>query len=264
MKIKFIATVIGLTASTLTAVAPAFAGELVKYNSGDIAGFDALLEELDVLESQGFDVINTERKNLDSDIVEQYQVDLSQLKLVDDYEVKVHFLHEGAWYRNQLGYTATGASEQSGLIFEDIVCRESPCLTGYRGSAGAANEVLSKGDYKSLGTLEAGTQLDFFLNRDAYGRDSFDTFYTDSTLNSDFDKLPEGHAMAYAIGEYIVMGWEDIKGGGDRDYNDVVFALELGQKNIDAIKDVPEPATTAALFGLGLAGVAGVRRRKQA
>lgn len=253
MKARFVATLTALVASMVTAVNPAGAADLKEYKAGDISGFDKLLTQVDSV------AIHKEAKALDPEWVAKHAVDPAKLFLVDDYDVKVHFLHEGALNRNQLGYTATGASNQSGLIFEDIVCLDQPCVTSYRRADKAPTEVLSKGDYKSLGTLKAGTQLDFFLNRDAAAYKVEDIWYTNTLLNKDDMQ----HAMAYAIDNYIVLAWEDNSIDGDKDYNDVIIALELGKKNVGAIK-VPEPATTTALLGLGIAGLAGARRQKKA
>ena len=55
-----------------------------------------------------------------------------------------------------------------------------------------------------------------------------------------------------------IIGFEDILGGGDEDYNDAIFALE-------GVTAVPEPVTMT-LLATGLAGMGGaglVRRRKK-
>ncbi len=68
----------------------------------------------------------------------------------------------------------------------------------------------------------------------------------------DLDAMGIGADYAYII------GFEDILGGGDEDYNDAIFALK-------GVTAVPEPVTMT-LLATGLAGMGGtglVRRRKK-
>ncbi|MDC0839451.1 MULTISPECIES: DUF4114 domain-containing protein [Limnospira] len=201
------------------------------------------------------DYIHTEYQALDPSFVSSRQLDLSKLTLDFNHEVKVHFLSEGAWYRNQLGVSATGATTISDtILFDDIVCLTSSCSThiGYRNSGNdpTAN-ALQAGDFVSLGTVNGGTTLDFFLNSDGYGRSNPTRLYVDSSRNRNgFQQV-----MAYEQSGYLVLAFEDIVGGGDRDYNDVVFALDIGKKNMNAIRgvQVPEPTMVLGLLAVGAA-----------
>jgi hypothetical protein len=58
------------------------------------------------------------------------------------------------------------------------------------------------------------------------------------------------------------IGQERFEGGenSDRDFNDVLFLVDMGEGNL---AKVPEPATTAALFAAGALGLFGVRRGKK-
>src|ERR1041385_7472582 len=60
-----------------------------------------------------------------------------------------------------------------------------------------------------------------------------DVFFTSNkSLNTDFnggsdiDHFASGTSSSLA--HQLIIGVEDLKGGGDRDYNDVVFSVDLG------------------------------------
>jgi Domain of unknown function (DUF4114)/PEP-CTERM motif len=95
------------------------------------------------------------------------------------------------------------------------------------------------------------------------------TFGTQTASNGDGLQ----HVVAYAYKNYILMGFEDLWGekgatGGknqssDRDFNDTVFVLDIGEGNVrNLIKPVPEPTMTLGLIGVGAAAVV-MRRRRQ-
>lgn len=195
----------------------------------------------------------------------QFQLDPSKLLLKYDHEVKVHFINEGAGYRNQLAFEATGATAASGLVFNDISSAESVGNWG--------GDALNLGDSVNLGVMKGGTQLDFWLKANGYsgGSNIFGT-----KTESNLDKLQ--HVVAYAYNNYIVLGFEDLYGdlwasgidaatgkyneNSDRDFNDVVMVIDIGEANVQELTGVPEPATALALLGAGVAGALGLRRRQ--
>ena len=94
----------------------------------------------------------------------------------------------------------------------------------------------------SLGSFDAGTELVFRLDvRPAGpGTDITDRFFTGNGSNN-LDDLAHALAVTTLVGEnYLTtVGFEDIYGGGDRDYNDFEFALTNVIDPRDAV--VPEP-----------------------
>lgn len=197
----------------------------------------------------------------------QLQVNSSQLKLKHDYNVSAFFINEGAEMRNQLAFTSTGTTNTKGLIFKDISCEGAECRGDWGGNA------LNFGDGVQLGEIKGGSQLDFFLRADGLNLGVNANIYGTQTADN-----PDGlqHAIAYAVsGKYILLGFEDLYGefeasGGhnqqsDRDINDVVFAVDIGEENVRSLlQPVPEPSVTLSLLGLGAAGLMLRRRQNSA
>ena len=186
----------------------------------------------------------------------------AMLHLSSDSTARVYFLTEGAGYQNTLGISTTGGgplSPDAALIFPN-----ASSTTGFGGSGSlvrTATEPLAPGDFVNLGAIKAGTSLDFFLI--AYGATGGKDFYsTNSSLNQ--DGLIHAVTMAANGSTYLIIGFEDMKGGGDRDFNDVVIAVEITPSIVPHIAGIgaPEPslATGALVTCLALLGF--TRRRR--
>ena len=57
-------------------------------------------------------------------------------------------------------------------------------------------------------------------------------------------------ALAVPESPYLIIGFEDLYGGGDRDFNDLVFAVDIGKANVEALIAGNEPAAVALLLFL--------------
>ncbi len=200
----------------------------------------------------------------------QFQLDPTKLKLKYDHDVSVYFINEGAGYRNQLALEATGTTNKTELIFNDISCSGTSGGIDCQGDWGG--NALKFGDGVNLGTFTAGTQLDLWLR--ANGLKRGDNAYIFGTQDS---QNPDGlqHVVSYAYNNYILVGFEDLYGDGsksgkfdeksDRDFNDVVVVLDIGEDNVKALTgvSVPEPSATLPLMVLGTIGMLKMRRRRQ-
>ena len=116
------------------------------------------------------------------------------------------------------------------------------------------NHTSSMSDFVNLGSVHKGDVLTFRLNVVTTG----DSLFSDKALNADgvnhvYSTAFSGDAIhGIPAGTYV--GFEDLRGGGDFDYDDETFVFT----NIAAI---PEPETYAMLLiGLGVIGNA-IRRR---
>ena len=195
--------------------------------------------------------INTEKNSLDASQIGARTLDLNKLHLNFDSKVSVYFINEGAGYRNQLGLQTTGGTViNSKILFNDVTCTSTDCknprhFNPQKPFGLADKQPLQIGDYFHLGKMKAGTKLDFFLRQDGYNKPSAQQFYTQRDRNP--DQLQ--HLIAYDYQDILVLAWEDMTNGGDKDYNDLVFAVDIGKKNIDQIPTLVVPEQLAPVMG---------------
>lgn len=193
-------------------------------------------------------------------------LDPSKLQLKQDADVRVYFVGEGAGYHNTLGVNTTGTGLTSGnpeLIFPDASSnnRYLDEAASNRKAGRNYSNPLAPGDFVDLGTVEGGSTLDFFLIANAvYGGKN--TYSTDMSVNP--DGINHTVALASDGSPYLVIGFEDLYGGGDRDFNDLVFAVDIGATNVAAITATPEPAFMCTLGLFGAAASWRITRKRKA
>jgi Domain of unknown function (DUF4114) len=190
-----------------------------------------------------------------------FNIDPSKLTLATDSNVRVYFVYEGAGYHNSLGFNTSGSGATSGnpkLIFPDAsssVGSFSSTATGTR----SASDPLLPGDFVNLGTFSAGTKLNFFLVANGASGGST-VFSTDASANPDgINHIATFTGKMFAVAQpnspYLFIAFEDLTGGGDKDYNDTIFALNVGAATVNALVTTPEPSlglVLAACLPLGL------------
>ncbi|MEI6314237.1 MAG: DUF4114 domain-containing protein [Syntrophus sp. (in: bacteria)] len=175
-----------------------------------------------------------------------FALDPQKLSLKTASDVRVYFVGEGAGYSNTLGFSVSADGKPVGnskLILPDTSSTVSfydPKSTVKR----TTSAPLLPGDYVNLGTFNTGSTLDFFLvaNGAAGGNNVFSTVTATNP-----DRI--NHVVAFAVpnSPYLVIGFEDMYGGGDRDFNDVLFAVDIGAQNVAALSGAPEPALLVVL-----------------
>lgn len=203
-----------------------------------------------------------EYRNESAQYLASISFDVSKLVLSTDTVARMYFLGEGAGYQNTLGISTTNSGPQSpgaSLVFPN-----ASSSVGFGGSGTpvrSVGEPLLPGDFVNLGTLKAGTALDFFLIANGASNGT-QVLSTNKSLNS--DGIVHAVALATPGSPYLVITFEDMVGGGDHDYNDVYFAVDLGSANVAKIMGLGAPEPSLAL-GVLLAGggLFGFSRRRR-
>ena len=205
-----------------------------------------------------------------------HQIDPSRLQLSTDAEVRTYFVSEGAGYHNMLGFNvdktgihtdSNGKTIDSRLIFPDASMPETYYKSGHRTKKNGGKNVsrsndfpLLPGDFVDLGTFSAGQTLDFFLVADD-AKNNHPVYDANPATNPDGINHMVSFSYAVEDSPYLLIGFEDLFDGGDNDFNDLVFVVDVGVENVNALVAAPEPGTMAAF---GIAGAIYYQRRRKA
>ncbi|WP_120495620.1 DUF4114 domain-containing protein [Kiloniella sp. EL199] len=195
--------------------------------------------------------------------------DLTQIVITDDHPVTVTFEGEGAGYRNSFGWYKVNTT--TGQIYDVQFIWENASSQGSGGNLinGVTQESLdvSSGDQIGFFIVANGYGINnsFFTNWDGTGY--FEMRNADGTVASIYSTnpslyhvAPDGteteirnhdyHTAAYGdtlalnpdgilhtVGRLdvdqgtLTLGFEDLYNGGDRDFDDTVFTVDIGQAN---------------------------------
>lgn len=166
---------------------------------------------------------------------EGFQLDASRLYLrtESDKPIRIYFVHEGAGYRNSLGFSMTPAGSPTPgdpyLLFPDA------SFHGANSNKRSWDKPLVVGDFVEISKGGPGIQLDFFLVADG-ARTPRATWFNNMELNADGKQ----HVVAFLLpnSRYVMIGFEDLWGGGDLDYNDCLFVVDVGEVNAANLFDI--------------------------
>lgn len=181
--------------------------------------------------------------------------------------VKAFLLFEFAGFHNELTFGLYDFSVTSGgvVLGDTLELFEGadegiPHMTGFFPPTTSVDFDLTAGTATANGTTKnIGETFGFYLTTP---EDNGYTYYSHTELNPDnfnhtliFDLYTNSwDNRDYFLGSDVLVAFEDLYGGGDKDYNDFVVG-------VTDVAPVPEPATML-LFGTGLVGLAGYSRKR--
>lgn len=163
-------------------------------------------------------------------------------------DVWVTFVHEGAGYKNVLGYytypvdtppQSTGDIDSLHIIFPNV---------SYSGSGGG----LVSGDKVHLGKFDPGTAIGWFLIANGYNSGSntvgngYHGVFSNKEINPEASlSLRQHNVLLYdETRDVIILGFEDLKrdAGSDDDFNDAIFFVTsnpieaIASQNLESAK----------------------------
>ena len=147
--------------------------------------------------------------------------------------------------------------DSSGVVVESELFLDGSLGDGVGG--GFNNATTSVGATMNLGAFAAGTELVFRLLVQQTG----DLFYTGPGIRN-LDGIV--HAMIQEATGQVIVGFEDLFGGGDFDYNDQLFAFTdvspADESGAGASVNVVDEPSSLMMFGFGLVALVFVMKRQ--
>lgn len=256
--VKFIAAVYDVIVPSAQAYAPLDDryDYLSTYNSSGVP--DNLVDPSDIIDSDFLSDINASLP--EGRPVPQYHPSYiaqgaeTNTILLEEADVWITFVHEGAGYRNVLGfytYDRNAPPQSLSDISQFTIIFPN---TSYHNSGGG----LYSGDKIHIGNFPAGTAIGYFLIANGWdantqsNTDGNGIYYSNPDLNPETTEEKRRHNVMLwdSVREKILLGFEDINrdnSGCDNDFNDAVFYLSVSpaeavdNSNLQPI-DTPEDA----------------------
>ncbi len=159
---------------------------------------------------------------------------LTNLTLTAAAAVRVYFVAEDGAYHNSIGLF-TGESSDADMLPELLFPDASSSYSYWKKvpeKGATADLPLIPGDFIDVGIAEAGSSLDFFVIPDG-ARQRQDAYGVVKEMNE--DGLSHARILGFVGDSMILLGFEDLPDGGDKDYDDVIVAVEVGRQNVQSI-----------------------------
>jgi len=184
----------------------------------------------------------------------------SNLVVTELCNVWVTFIHEGAGYRNVLGYYKYKTSSPPATAAAiDTVFLVFPNVS-FGGSGGG----LSSGNKMYLGQFPAGTEIGWVLIADGWNGSAVSNnyrqmYYSDQNFNNETNPDKKQHTILLNDinrGKFM-LGFEDMNrsvGGSDNDFNDAIFFVSADP--VKAIQSANLPVTTPVKVDTDKDGIA--------
>ena len=164
------------------------------------------------------------------------QLDPERLYFLFDYAPRVYFIYSYAGYVDGLGATIATVATPTSSIVSGNTFTIFPNSHWNGATTRSTTYPVLQGDWVQLPTVKSGQQLSFFIysNENSAGTPG-NVFYNGKSNNPDNFQ----HMIAFFPdnSQYIIIGFEDMYGGGDQDCNDLMFVVDVGPQNALLLKN---------------------------
>ena len=172
-----------------------------------------------------------------------------ELHFTQPSDVWMTFVHEGAGYRNSVGFYTYETGSAPATVDDIYSAYEVFPNFSYAGSGGG----LESGDKVYLGNFPAGTSMGTYLTQHGWQTSALDTFYATAFFNPESDPALKRHVVSIYNEAYdlFVIGFEDLprdSSMSDDDFNDAVFYFTVRGEAYTGAQTVPEPSALLLAF----------------
>lgn len=165
----------------------------------------------------------------------------TNLDIQETADVWLTFVHEGAGYKNTLGFYQYPTSTPPQSVSDIAEITIAFPNVSYQNSGGG----LKSGNKVHLGRFESGTSIGFVLFANGWNGDittGIRQVYSHEYLNPETDPTLQAHNVLLwdATNELFLLGFEDLNRmeGSDDDFNDAIFYLTSNPVEAISIENV--------------------------
>ncbi len=204
---------------------------ITTYNSqGKPNGLEDDREICSTLLSNIFSNVLPERTNAMTAHPEYFENPNKDLEIVEETELYLTFLNEGAGYKNVLGYYTYNTNNPP----NNITTLDKIVIFPNASAVRSGGELIPGNTMRLLGSFKPGTSVGFFLIANGWRNNKItDGIYSQHTdIHFNLSNRQQSILFYDKNCESTVIAFEDISvPNGDNDFNDAIFQIEASNSN---------------------------------
>jgi hypothetical protein len=164
------------------------------------------------------------------------QLDPTRLYFWFDYAPRVYFIYGYASNVHGLGATIATVSAPTSQNLTGNTFTIFPNAHWNNSTSRSSTYPLLPGDFVQLPTVNAGQQLAFFVYSNIQSNGTAENIFYNGASNN-VDNFQHMIAFFPDNSQYIIIGFETLLNGGDKDCNDLMAVIDIGPLNAAALRN---------------------------